>query len=165
MYQTQELATADIPRESFSIHDLKATILVYTGVESLALVDEVSEFLEKDPDRFILKLGFSYFVAIGQGNEYHRGFYGPFPVPNDSEHLSFVFSTIVPDQEQLDTRANGESYVLACLFCQKSLVPKFIDRPMLEAVFEEIFAKVRDVKEIDFSLANYLKSVLIDASR
>lgn len=165
MYQTQELATADIPREAFSIRDLKATILVYTGVESLALVDEGSEFLGKDPDRFILKLGFSYFVAIGQGNEYHQGFYGPFPVPYDSEHVSFVFSTIVPDRGQLDARANGQSYVLACLFCQKSHVPKFIDRPSIEAVFEEVFASVQDVKEIGFSLANYLKSILIDASR
>jgi hypothetical protein len=150
-----------------SILNIKATILVYSGVEGLAIVDEISEFFGEDSEQFITKLGLFYFTAIGQGGDYHQGLYGPLPVPNDKEHVSFVFSALVADEAQLDVRAEGQSYVLVCLLCQKTLVPKFIDRPLIEAAFGDLFATLEDISDINLnreSFVNNLKLSLIDGS-
>ncbi|MFX0115880.1 MAG: hypothetical protein ACFFB3_15120, partial [Candidatus Hodarchaeota archaeon] len=158
------LEAFNLPIAPFSIDELKVTILIYEGTENLALIDETSEFLQQNADQFLLKLGFSYFAGIGQGDEYHQGFYGPLPVPYEKKYVSFVFSTIALDRTQGDPRANGSSYVLVCLICQKSRVPRCIDRPSIEAAFKELFAELNDINDIDQSFANGLKTILIEAA-
>ncbi|MFX0113985.1 MAG: hypothetical protein ACFFB3_05525, partial [Candidatus Hodarchaeota archaeon] len=140
---------------------------VYSGLEGLAIIDEISDYFGEDSEQFIAKLGLFYFTAIGQGGDYHQGLYGPLPVPNDKEHVAFVFSTLVADEAQLDVRAEGQSYVLVCLLCQKAHVPKFIDRPLIEASFADFFTNLEDISEINLnrkSFVNNLKLSLIDGS-
>ncbi|MHA2495806.1 MAG: hypothetical protein ACXAEI_09965 [Candidatus Hodarchaeales archaeon] len=143
---------------------MKAAILVYSGTQGIALVDEVTEFFRKDADQFILKLGLVYFTAIGQGIEYHHGFYGPLPIPSIKDHLSFVFTTTVPSRRQHDDRTNGESYVLTCLICPKQKIPTHIDWPAIEATFQAVFREISDAGEIDASTANAMKKAFLNGS-
>lgn len=160
----QKASDTDRSKAVLSHRDLKAAILVYSGSQGIALVDEITEFLGKDADQFILKLGLVYFTAIGQGIEYHHGFFGPLPIPGDKDFLSFVFTTTVPDRGQEDDRTNGESYILSCLICPKLQVPKFIDRLAIESAFQKLFTVVSDVREIDSSIARALKTALLNGS-
>ncbi|MFQ5980002.1 MAG: hypothetical protein ACE5OZ_17865 [Candidatus Heimdallarchaeota archaeon] len=157
-------ALSDVP---LSILNVKAAVLVYSGIEGIALIDEISEFFGEDSDQFITRLGLFYFTAIGQGGDYHQGFYGPLPIPNDKEHVSFIFSTLVADEAQLDERAGGLSYVMVCLICQKSHLPKIIDWLTIETTFRELFATLEDIREIvpqEESFVNSLKLSLIEGS-
>ncbi len=154
----------DHNKESIGPQDIKTAILLYSGIEGKALVDEVSDFFQEDPDLFIGKLGLIYFTALGQGNDYHRGFFGPLPIPNKQDYVSFVYTTIVTDRQQTDPRAKGKSYVIVCLIFLKSDVPKFLDRECVETTFEDVFAAIADVSEIDRSLTNRLKHYLVKAT-
>ncbi|MFW9917037.1 MAG: response regulator, partial [Candidatus Thorarchaeota archaeon] len=44
-----------------------------------------------------LKAGLVFLTALGQGNEYHQGLFGPFPVPASKEHSALVYAKILPD--------------------------------------------------------------------
>lgn len=159
MSKTHGSAQVDLPRAPLSIFNLKVAIIVYSGLDSPTIVDEISGFFGEDPEQFIMRLGLFYFTALGQGGNYHQGFYGPLPVPNEKEHVSFVFSSIVSDQAQLDPRAGGQSYVLVCLVCHKSQVPKYMDRPAIEADFESKFAMIGDISEIGPMQEDFTRSL------
>ncbi|MFQ5980387.1 MAG: hypothetical protein ACE5OZ_19805 [Candidatus Heimdallarchaeota archaeon] len=152
----------DRSREAFSQEDLHTAILVYSGIEGIALIDEISSIFSKDHGQFILKLGLFYFTAIGQGGDYHHGFFGPLPIPGSKDYVSFVFATTVLDKSQQDSRANGKSYILTCLACERSKLPKCLDRPSIEKALEGLFASIRDVKEVDSSFANLIKRRMIN---
>ncbi|MFQ5977847.1 MAG: hypothetical protein ACE5OZ_06955 [Candidatus Heimdallarchaeota archaeon] len=164
MHKIQDPADVDQPGENFSLANIKVAILTFSGNEPNLLIDEISPFFGKNSERFPLQLGLFYFTAIGQGENYHRGFYGPLPMPNETEYVSFVFTTLIPDQAQLDPSIEDQSYVLACLACHKTHVPKFMDRLDIEATFNNIFATVFDIREINSALARCLKLAMISAS-
>lgn len=167
MSKIHGFSNTELAGTHLSILNIKSAILIYSGLETLAIVDEVSEFLGEDSDQYIAKLGLFYFTAIGQGGDYHQGLYGPLPVPNDKEHVSFVFAALVTDEAQLDKRAGGQSYTLVCLMCPRSQVPKYIDRPAIEANLDEMITSLKDVSEIKFqheSFISNLKLALLDGS-
>lgn len=156
------ISDMDRSKDGFSQEDLHAAILVYSGIEGIALIDEISRIFSKDQDQFILRLGLFYFTAIGQGGDYHHGFFGPLPIPGSKDWVSFVFATTVSDKSQQDSRANGKSYILTCLACERAKLPKCMDRPSIENALKELFASIRDVKEVDFSFAHRVKLRMIN---
>ncbi|MFQ5978973.1 MAG: hypothetical protein ACE5OZ_12680 [Candidatus Heimdallarchaeota archaeon] len=164
MHKIQNPTNANQSGEKFSLPNIKVAIFAFSGGVSKPLIDELSPFFGNDRKRFLSQLGLFYFTGVGQGENYHRGFYGPLPMPNETEYVSFVFATMIPDQAQLDPRLGGQDYVLVCLVCHKTHVPKFMDRLDIEATFNNIFAAVEDVREIDFALSNCLKLVMISAT-
>ncbi|MFW9914720.1 MAG: hypothetical protein ACFFGZ_03830 [Candidatus Thorarchaeota archaeon] len=167
MSQIHDFSHTELAGTQLSILNIKTAILIYSGLQTLAIVDELSEFLGEDSDQYIAKLGLFYFTAIGQGGEYHQGLYGPLPVPNDKEHVSFVFASLVVDRAQLDERAGGQSYTLICLLCPRSQIPKYIDRAAIEESMSSIMNPLKDVSEIKLkpeSFVTNLKLAFLDGS-
>ncbi|MHA2272084.1 MAG: hypothetical protein ACXACI_09495 [Candidatus Hodarchaeales archaeon] len=159
MSKIHDLSHTELAGAHLSILNVKSAILIYSGLQTLAVVDEVSEFLGEDSDQYIAKLGLFYFTAIGQGGEYHQGLFGPLPVPNDKEHVSFVFASLVADKAQLDDRAAGQSYTLVCLLCPRSQVPKYMDRAAIEESLSNIMNPLKDVSEIKLKHESFVTSL------
>lgn len=56
----------------------------------------------------LLKSGITLMVAIGQGEGYYQGLYGPLPINNKTNAL--IYAKMLKNEQMLDPRAEGKSY-------------------------------------------------------
>ncbi|MFW9998050.1 MAG: hypothetical protein ACFFD4_38765 [Candidatus Odinarchaeota archaeon] len=59
-------------------------------------------------------LGCYYSLALGQGNHYNEGLYGPLPVLGTGLH-SLLYAVVVTDSQQEDPRMGNRNYLIMCI--------------------------------------------------
>ncbi|MHA2495032.1 MAG: response regulator [Candidatus Hodarchaeales archaeon] len=108
-----------------------------------------------------LKAGLVFLTALGQGDEYHQGLFGPFPVPASKEHSALVYAKILADKDADDPRMPGRSYTVLGLFYPRvfeSLIPT---RDFLEDMVTNFLDGINDLSELDEKKLDMLKEQVI----
>ncbi|MFW9917004.1 MAG: tetratricopeptide repeat protein [Candidatus Thorarchaeota archaeon] len=104
---------------------------------------EQTPFSETETSSLFIKSAVFISTALGQGSVYHKGLFGPFPLPNDYSCL--VYASLLPDATIQDKRWEGMTYALVCLGYPKRFDNLFVDRDSTAGIFEEWTEKISDV--------------------
>ncbi|MFX0113440.1 MAG: response regulator [Candidatus Hodarchaeota archaeon] len=107
-----------------------------------------------------LKAGLVFLTALGQGNEYHTGLFGPFPVPASREHAALVCAAILPDVKADDPRMPGRSYTVLGLFYPRILEGILPDRDLLTDAFTDFLQEIKEMSELDKEKLDKLRGQL-----
>ncbi|MFQ5977546.1 MAG: response regulator [Candidatus Heimdallarchaeota archaeon] len=111
-----------------------------------------------------LKAGLVFLTALGQGDEYHQGLFGPFPVPASKEHSALVYAKILPDKEADDPRMPDRSYAVLGLFYPRVLETLLPTRDFLEDSVTNFLNEISDMSELDKKRLDILKGQLLVSS-
>ncbi len=109
-----------------------------------------------------IKAGFVFLNALGQGDEYHEGLFGPFPVPASKEHSALVFAIKTLDKESTDPRMTGQAYVILGLFYRKSVENLLPTREKLNLTFNNSINPMNDVSQIDGDTLDSIKEKILN---
>ncbi|MFW9995172.1 MAG: hypothetical protein ACFFD4_24255 [Candidatus Odinarchaeota archaeon] len=92
-----------------------------------------------------------YCLALGQGNNYNVGMYGPLPVLG-TEYRALLHAAMVKDEKQQDARLAGKNYVILCFFYHERL-EEIVNKCRIEItdVIEKYLAGVKELQEIENS--------------
>lgn len=119
-------------------------------------LSEIEVIAENVPREFgnskslAVDLGAFYMLAIGQGDNYHDGLFGPLPVAMKEDYSSLVYASTISDENQNDKRLAKSTYVIICLLYPNDKSNFFTDRGLLHSIFQqEITLKIEDVSEIN----------------
>jgi tetratricopeptide (TPR) repeat protein len=104
---------------------------------------EPTPFSEMETSSLFIKSAVFISTALGQGNVYHKGLFGPFPLPNDFSCL--VYANLMPDATIQDKRWERMTYALVCLGYPKRFDNLFVDRDSTAGIFEKWTEKISDV--------------------
>jgi tetratricopeptide (TPR) repeat protein len=116
-------------------------------------------------EEILLIMGSSFSIAVGQGNSYQEGLFGPLPVPRMMNNNSLIFSKKISFQSGR-TKNNAELSVqpfnFLCLIYPKEFDLLFFDRELLKDEFsfllEKTFVQKEDVNLKKWKL-QFLKTV------
>ncbi|UYP44753.1 hypothetical protein NEF87_001038 [Candidatus Lokiarchaeum ossiferum] len=95
-----------------------------------------------------MKVAISISVSVGQGQEYHKGLFGPLPTALPSNSLAFIYSLILTDDESQDKRLNEANLALVTLLIPEEIIKFFNDRILLESMFDQQFSHIKKMAEI-----------------
>ncbi|MHA1167790.1 MAG: hypothetical protein ACTSP4_08420 [Candidatus Hodarchaeales archaeon] len=124
-------------------------------------------FMGKWVNSDISRIGSFFAIAIGQGDNYVRGLYGPLPALG-YDYNALIFADLVDDRSAHDPRMKGKNYVLISFFYPK-IMDEYVNtyRSCLKNVFTKFILNLQD---IDFlknkmikKLERELKSTLIQS--
>lgn len=128
----------------------------------------ISEYNLNKPsiDEILLLMGSSYSIAVGQGNNYQEGLFGPLPVPRLLTTYSLVYSKDLSSQDSVSAKKSKEmipkEFGFLCLLYPKEFDTLFFDRELLTQEFSFFLEKIiQKPNEINLSKwkTELLKSV------
>lgn len=105
---------------------------------------DVGEYVQTG---LLLSMGTVYITALGQGDRYNTGLFGPLPFIGDQEYAVLIYAVMLNDRQQTDKRMGDFSYCLFCLTFPKNLNP---DRVAIETTFDTYFEERPDLDITDF---------------
>lgn len=109
----------------------------------------------------LLKLATFTVIAIGQGDSYNKGLFGPMPVPNKKDYLTLLFSFTIEDKKLQDQRYEGKNYALIAFMVHNKVIHFFYNRKAIKEVFEVSISKVTNIKNIDNEFLASLRNKLL----
>ncbi|MHA2296981.1 MAG: hypothetical protein ACXAEU_13930 [Candidatus Hodarchaeales archaeon] len=145
----------------FYLNQSAITIFKQSPMGPVPVSIEGEKFLfTLDNNQDILKLATFYSVAVGQGNCYSKGLFGPLPVLN-SEFRCLLFANMVKDPEQKDPRANEQTYLVTCFFYHSALEQRISKkREWVEQIFLNFFQARNQIDDVMKDLSLLKKSIL-----
>ncbi len=117
--------------------------------------------IEGSQDEFIFRIGVYYLAALGQGNIFNIGLYGPLPLLNAPKHVALAYSFFIDDPTGLDPRTQGKTYAFIVITIPKNLVHLFSNRNAIEKVFEGEISRINSVHEITLVTLQKLKNRIL----
>ncbi|MHA2233160.1 MAG: hypothetical protein ACXAB4_11810, partial [Candidatus Hodarchaeales archaeon] len=150
---TQRSRTPAMP--DFDPDSLFITLIKYSINAPEVLLSQDLPISDKDPEVLLLKMGVFFSAAISQGNLQHEGLFGPLPLT--SNYSSLIYAVCLPDKAQIEDSRNGKSYTLFCLGYPNAFDPYFVDRDVIEAVFEDSLANLEDLSFITLEVLSTIK--------
>lgn len=98
-------------------------------------------------NRDLIYMSTNFMIVLGQGQDYHKGLYGPFPVPIPG-YSAIVFSLMMNDRQQSDPRMKGQTYSLFCILYPQLFSVLFYKRVAIERIFDVIIAELPDLADL-----------------
>ncbi|WP_371806520.1 tetratricopeptide repeat protein [Candidatus Lokiarchaeum ossiferum] len=145
--------------------DLNQTFMLTYKVDEVMgpIIHKVLNIDEDDPKYFkqIILSGALYSSALGQGQSYHKGLFGPFPF-GEGNLRSLVYSHVVFDTSQIQKRNQGSVFVLLCLIFKQQISPLFYNLSRVEEIFNSYLDKVHFINEITEDLLQQISNNIID---
>ncbi|MFW9994901.1 MAG: tetratricopeptide repeat protein, partial [Candidatus Odinarchaeota archaeon] len=89
----------------------------------------------------------SFITMLGQGDQYHEGLFGPFPIPVKG-YSSIIFSKVITDSTQTDRRLSGKNYSLFCIIYPQQFSMLFFDRKAITEIFNNRLEEIDDLANI-----------------
>lgn len=93
-------------------------------------------------DEILLVMGSTYSIAVGQGNNYQEGLFGPLPVPRMLETYALVYSKDLSNEEEKNEFQNKENnlkqFGFLCFVYPKEFDILFFDRDLLSKEFSQL---------------------------
>lgn len=132
----------------------------FTVGPEIYLTDEL-KFSKMDRILLGTKIGVFFMTAVGQGNSPNQGLFGPLPFPGNNDYESIVYSCFVNDSDNIDPRANGQSYCLIVLSFAKTFEPYYGNRQYLTQNFENFVRKYEKLQDMTMESLYDLKVNLI----
>ncbi|MFW9991042.1 MAG: hypothetical protein ACFFD4_03175 [Candidatus Odinarchaeota archaeon] len=108
------------------------------------------------PRSDIEKLASFFVIAVGQGDCFAEGLYGPLPALNSGYEV-LLFAKLVPDKKNFDPRMKGQNYTLFCFFYPK--VMEFLVNSRRFRFSAEIMTFLSDVDDVEQITVNKLKEL------
>lgn len=126
------------------------------------IIHKVLNIEEDDPKYFkqIILSGALYSSALGQGQSYHKGLFGPFPF-GEGNLRSLVYSHVVFDTSQIQKRNQGSVFVLLCMIFRQQLSPLFYNLSRVEEIFNSYLDKVHFINEITEELLQQISNNVV----
>jgi tetratricopeptide (TPR) repeat protein len=122
------------------------------------LVSEDLPFKETNLEEFFHRVSNLYALALGQGQLYYEGLYGPLPLTES--YSSLVYARILPDSTQEDPRLDKKAYALICLGYPRDQDHIFGDRKALTRMFYEWTSKIGELSQLDLKSLSKLRKTL-----
>lgn len=122
---------------------------------------EQTPFSEMETSSLFIKSAVFISTALGQGNIYHEGLFGPFPLPNDFSCL--VYAKLLPDATIQDKRWEGMTYTLVCLGYPKRFDNLFVDRDSTAGIFQKWTEKISAVWGITDEFLGGLREEIVSS--
>ena len=89
-------------------------------------------------EEIILLMGSSFSIAVGQGNNYQEGLFGPLPVPRIQNEYALVYSKNIQSNEKSVEKnqvSTHQQFTFLCLIYPKEFDVLFFDRDLLKDEF------------------------------
>ncbi|MHA2296578.1 MAG: response regulator [Candidatus Hodarchaeales archaeon] len=99
-------------------------------------------------DSIQMKAAIFFSTAIGQGDSYHTGMFGPLPVPEVMDHSVMIYSKILEDKNTMDPRSRTATFTLFSIFYPNDSTVFFLDRFRLKDIFDQSLKPLVDILEI-----------------
>ncbi|MFW9914282.1 MAG: PAS domain S-box protein [Candidatus Thorarchaeota archaeon] len=156
----------ELSEEALAFHkSIKSEVsltLFKMGPKGPALVvTESLPYIEGSQDEFIFRIGVYYLAALGQGNTFNLGLYGPLPLLNAPKHVALAYSFFIDDPTGLDPRTEGKTYAFIVITIPKALVQFFSNRNAIERVFEDEISRIDCVHNISLGTLQVLKNRIL----
>ncbi|MHA1911003.1 MAG: PAS domain-containing protein [Candidatus Kariarchaeaceae archaeon] len=103
----------------------------------------------KDEETDLMRLGIYFSTAIGQGDSYTPGLFGPLPVLDSEVYNALVFSKRITDKNLEDPRFKGENFVLVAIIYPIFYEHLFYNRKEISKAFDGLMSSMEDVSDID----------------
>ncbi|MHA2298824.1 MAG: hypothetical protein ACXADA_22545 [Candidatus Hodarchaeales archaeon] len=134
-------------------NDLTSLILIKLTDLGPVIHDHDIHFIQSD-ENDLTGLATYYSIALGQGQHYNQGLFGPLPFLATDYH-SLVYAILVNDTEQSDERFKGQNYILLCFLYHKKL-ERIVNkcREEIEEIFELYFSSNNDLSQVEHDLEN-----------
>ncbi len=125
--------------------DIFSNIVFY----KLASQGYVCFFAEHALDRDLeVSMGGYLFSAIGQGQQYHLGIFGPIPWgPKDLKQVAYVYSSMLTDSGVPDNRLKDTNYTLICLILRHDIA-NLVERSSLKRTLDSKVKKISDLASL-----------------
>jgi hypothetical protein len=95
----------------------------------------------------LIKTGVYLYTAIGQGNQYRTGLFGPIPFGDEKEKIALIYTSIVNDSEFEDPRLKGKNYLMISLLADEEEI-NLLNRSKILRFLEEGVEKIDDLDEL-----------------
>lgn len=139
-----------------SENELSIAVFFLSNLGPVAKVEDLSDYLRTQEaqskaaiDEILLLMGTSFSLAVGQGNHYQTGLFGPLPAPRLTGKNAIVFSSKVKD---FDGDLKGDSrfdpntnFGYACLIYPKEYDTVFFDRENIEIEFQHLLDNIENI--------------------
>lgn len=117
------------------------------------------EYLERSTDEYIMNLGISFSMLLGDDMEYYEGAF-LLPAASSKFYEILLLSFRIPDKNAVDPRLKL-GFFQFCLFVQKSFIPLLPYADKLSFLVDVIKTQVVDAELFNEELLLNLKSMLI----
>jgi len=98
-------------------------------------------------NRDLIYMSTNFMIVLGQGQDYHKGLYGPFPVPIPG-YSAIVFSLMMNDRQQSDPRMKGQTYSLFCILYPQLFSVCFFKREAITKIFQNRISELTDLTDL-----------------
>lgn len=109
----------------------------------------------------LTKMAIYYTTALGQGNCWHLGLYGPFPVPSSKDLLSLNYAFLIADPSNTDLRNKGKSYCILSIVFPRKMETLFNNRFILEDLIKEKIEAFTSLIDINEAVLREIKQELL----
>ncbi|MCG3217723.1 MAG: response regulator [Candidatus Heimdallarchaeota archaeon] len=130
------------------------------GEEGTQLISYEDIHFMKNPKDELTRLGTFYLIAIGQGDGYNEGLFGPLPISN-TDFTSILFSFCVEDPHAVDVRLKEHNLIILTYIIKKELEYAFSDRTAIQSLLEEVTSSITEVKDLTEELVSEIKIKLM----
>lgn len=96
-------------------------------------------------DTFLYRFSTPIGMLLGQGDSYHTGLFGPYPVPSSNSYNAFSYSFFLPDTILGTPRNDPNAYVIALLFIPKNVT---VHRSIIEDVFNTFSSSLNNLNDL-----------------
>ena len=114
-----------------------------------------------NPKDELTRLGTFYLIAIGQGDGYNEGLFGPLPI-SGTNYTSILYSFCVPDPTAIDDRLKENNLIILTYIIKKELEYAFSNRAALELVFEKFTKSISEVNDITSDRIDEIKLEILN---
>lgn len=145
--------------DSIEVHSFVVK-LADTGPEEIA--SKLENFLESEDEKdfFLLSQGAYFMTILGQSTQKFTGLFGPLPVRDHFDYLSYLFAFELPDESIKDERLEKIAYCVMALFVNRNDIESInFLRNYLEAALWR-YIKGKNIAEIDNSFLNGITEVI-----
>jgi hypothetical protein len=108
----------------------------------------------------LMYCGNLYATALGQGQNYHEGLFGPLPF-GKQQMRGLIFTKIFHTPENLNSRNKDKSYFLFVLIFPQEFSRVFSNQNLMEPIFIEEIGKITSIAQITKQwLQNFKRNII-----
>ena len=127
---------------------------------------KVAENFDINKKDFLFKFAMFLSIAIGQGQNYHHGLFGPLPIPEGKEtegkdKLAILYSFSVKDEKMIDPRASKRNFIMIAFVLGTQVSNFFDNRTIIRKIYEDQMKKITELKQINTEFLAELRQNLL----
>ncbi|MHA2169916.1 MAG: hypothetical protein ACXAB7_08490 [Candidatus Kariarchaeaceae archaeon] len=143
--KTKSLLMEDV----YSMEKIHLGFVKFGNTGGEYIISEELNFLKTLVSTFFQQLSIYWFTAIGQGELWPSGFYGPLPCLDYTEYSSLAFPFRLASEGLTDTRLKGKDLVLLMIITPRYNTSLFEKRDALIDFFTSELSSIQGIEELE----------------